>query len=322
MGVEGLKRVCVTGGAGFIGVRLVSNLLERGIEVTVLDDLSVGVRSRVPDGARLVVGDIRDAAPAREAVDGCDALVHLAARVAIRSSFEHAVDDTSINVVGTASMLRAAIDAGTVRRFVFASSMAVYADSLSAKPIDESHLARPTSPYGISKLAAERLVHLMCAEAGLSSTALRLFNTYGPGQTFSPYVGVVTIFVTQLLNGQPVTIFGDGEQCRDFVHVDDVATAFVLAVQSERSQCTYNVGTGHAISVNEVYERVCRAMDKDIAARHVVAAPGELRYSIADINAARHELGYSPERKFDSEIAPAVAEILSNATVSNSGGAR
>ena len=311
---EPRQRVCVTGGAGFIGVRLVGTLLERGNEVVVLDDLSVGRRERLPGDAHLVIGDIRDAGVVREALAGCDAVAHLAARVAIRSSFEFAVEDASVNLVGTASVLRGAIDAGTVRRFVLASSMAVYADSADARPLDESHATQPASPYGVSKLAAEQLVKLMCAQAGVSGGVLRLFNTYGPGQTFSPYVGVVTIFVNDILAGRNVTIFGDGEQCRDFVHVDDVAGAFALALEPGRAAGTYNIGTGRATSVNSLYQQVSNAMASAASVRYVEPVAGELRYSIADISAAQHTFGYQPKHRIDVSIAGIVAEIAAHAS--------
>lgn len=316
---ESPRRVCVTGGAGFIGVRLVGELLARGREVVVLDDLSVGRRERVPGGARLVVGDIRDADAVREALEGCDAVAHLAARVAIRSSFEFAVDDASINLVGTASVLRGAIAAGTVRRFLLASSMAVYADSAAPRPLDESHPTMPASPYGVSKLAAERLVGLMCAHSGLSGAVLRLFNTYGPGQAFSPYVGVVTIFVHDLLAARSTTIFGDGEQCRDFVHVDDVAGAFALALESVEAQGTYNIGTGRATSVNTIYAQVRSAMGVAGKVSRVAPAAGELRYSIADIGAAQRALGYQPQHRIDTGMADIVAEIAAHAAAAPAG---
>ena len=308
------RRVCVTGGAGFIGVRLVSALLARGCDVTVLDDLSIGRRERVPAGARLVVGDIRDAGAVRKALAGCDAVAHLAARVAIRSSFEHAVDDASINVVGTASVLRHAIDAGSVKRFVLASSMAVYADSSAPRPIGEDHATDPASPYGVSKLAAERLVRLMCAQAGIGHVVLRLFNTYGPGQSLSPYVGVVTIFVNDLLEGRAVTIYGNGEQCRDFVHVDDVAGAFALALASDRPQGTYNIGTGRATSVNEIHRRVAAALGRESVPRCMAAVPGELRYCVAGIEAAGRDLGYTPEHTLDDDLAAVVREVALGVT--------
>ncbi|NWF85487.1 MAG: NAD-dependent epimerase/dehydratase family protein [Bryobacteraceae bacterium] len=304
------RRVCLTGGAGFIGSHVARALLAGGVEVRILDNLSTGRRENVPPGAELIAGDILDPGAADRAVDGCDALLHLAARVAIRSSFEFAVEDTMANVVGTAAIIRAAIRAGSVRRIVTTSSMAVYADAPTAEPIDETHAVEPISPYGVSKLASERLTHTMARAAKLESAVLRLFNTYGPGQAFSPYVGVVTIFVNQLAAGEKVIIYGDGEQARDFVHVSDVARAFLLALGSDSSGETFNIGTGRATSVNRVYELIAAQLGTGQPAVHVDAVPGELRYSVADIAKARRLLGYSPSHSFEESIGEVVREIL------------
>ena len=313
---EAFRRACVSGGAGFIGSHLVRALLARGLDVVVLDDLSVGRADNVPPKARLVRGDVLDAEAAREAVAGCDVVFHLAARVAIRSSFEFAVEDARVNFVGTASLLRAAHAVGGVRRFVGTSSMAVYADAPSPDPIDERHPTAPLSPYGISKLGAEQLVHTLGRQAGFATAVLRLFNTYGPGQALSPYVGVVTIFAHALLRGEPPSIFGDGEQRRDFVHVDDVVQAFVRTLDAPASGETFNVGTGTGTSVNEVYAAVRRALESPLAARHAPAVPGEVRYSVANVGKARRLLGYAPERRFAESIGDVVAEIRAKAQTS------
>lgn len=307
-----LGRVCVTGGAGFIGSRLVRALLARGTDVTVIDNLSVGRAENVPAAARLVVGDILDADAVADAVSGCDAVAHLAARVAIRSSFEFAVDDMQTNATGTASVLAAAGAAGSVRTFVTTSSMAVYADADGPEPISEGHRTRPAAPYGVSKLAAERLTHMMCGHFGIDSVVLRLFNTFGPGQTLSPYVGVVTIFVNAIASGETPMVYGDGNQCRDFVHVDDVADALVAAVSSNISRETINVGTGVPTSVNAILSYLNAAMGTSVPGRHVAAVPGELRFSIADIGKARQLLGYSPQRRVDTSLDAVVREILAS----------
>jgi UDP-glucose 4-epimerase len=302
--------IFVTGGAGFIGSHLVRALLARGESVTVFDNLSVGKRENVPSGASLVVGDVTDADAVEQAMAGHRAVVHLAARVAIRSSFDFAVEDTLVNVVGTAAVMRAARRSGTVRRVIGASSMAIYADHASAAPIDEDHPTRPISPYGISKLAVEQLIHGMAAGSGISSTVLRFFNTYGPGQALSPYVGVVTIFAHALRDAKVPTIFGDGGQCRDFVHVADVAQALLLALDAQEvSGQTFNVGTGVATSVNRLYELVRGALSSTVDAVHAPAVPGELRYSVADIGRIRHQLGYRPLHRLDDALPDVVRAI-------------
>jgi UDP-glucose 4-epimerase len=278
--------------------------------VTVFDNLSVGRRSNVPPGARLVVGDITDVDALTSAMAGHHCVVHLAARVAIRSSFDHAVEDTHTNVVGAAALMRAAHQAGSVRRVVAASSMAIYADSPGPTPIGEDHPTRPISPYGISKLAMEQLVHRMAEPAGIGSIVLRLFNTYGAGQALSPYVGVVTIFAHALRDGKVPVIFGDGEQCRDFVHVADVVQAIVLALDAAAvSGESFNVGTAVPTSVNRLYELVRASLGRSEAPRHEPAVPGELRYSIADITRLRDRLGYRPRQELELALPPLVRDI-------------
>lgn len=303
------RAACVTGGAGFIGQHLVRTLLDRGIAVTVLDDLSVGQRANVPREARLVVGDILDPEAIETALTGADILFHLAARVAIRSSFEFAAEDARVNAAGTASVVTAAVRLGDVRRVIATSSMAVYADSPDGRLVAETHPTSPTSPYGISKLAAERLTHLICARAGISSCVLRLFNTYGRGQALSPYVGVVTIFANQLRAGQRPTIFGDGGQCRDFVHVDDVVQGFLRAMDAATTGESINIGSGEPVTVNQVFDAVRRAVGSDLEPVRAPPAEGELRNSVADIGKARRDLGYSPQHRFATALADVVSDI-------------
>lgn len=297
-----MKKVCVTGGAGFIGSRVVRGLLERDIDVVVIDNLSVGNKENVPAPAVLLEADILDAAIADE-VASCDAVVHMAARVAIRSSFEFVVEDTSANVVGTANLLRAATaERSQVKKFLLASSMAVYADSPAPNPINEEYAVLPVSPYGVSKLAAEMLVRQMCAERGIDSATLRLFNTYGTGQTLSPYVGVVTIFANAMREGKAPTIFGDGEQRRDFVHVEDVAQGFLKALTHTTGGETFNIGSGTALTVNEVYRAIADALAFDQPPAYADAVAGELRNSIADNSKARKSIEFSPQHAFASSI--------------------
>ena len=305
--------MCISGGAGFIGSKLAKAWLSRDAEVTIIDNLRTGTRQALPEGARLIECDVLDTETVTAALRGAELVYHLAARVAIRSSFEFVVDDTMVNVCGTASMLRAAQLSGTVRRFVFTSSMAVYADSPINKRVDESWPTKPISPYGISKLGAEGLTHQLCAHAGIESIVLRLFNTYGPGQRLSPYVGAVTIFCNRLAAGKNPIVYGDGEQCRDFVHVDDVVAALLLAGTADAAGETLNIGTGRATTVNQVVETVQAALGIFTKPTHVAAAEGELRSSVPDISRARTLLGYEPRMDFHSSIADVVQEITRDA---------
>ena len=289
----------VTGGAGFIGSHLARALLAQGRTVTVLDNLSVGRRAAVPGGARFVHGDIRDAAAVAEALAGVDCVFHLAAQVTIRGSFDRFYEDLDTNVMGTAQVLRA-VDPAKVKWFTLASSMAVYADAPSAAPIDERHPAQPISPYGIGKLAAESVSRQIIAAKGVPFTAVRFFNTFGPGQTYTPYVGVLTIFVTRLLRGQSITIFGDGEQQRDFIHVDDIVAGTVGA--TGRAAGTFNLGTGRGTSLNQLATLVLDRLAPGTSAQHGPAQPGELRFSVANIDAARRAFGFAPSRSLERSL--------------------
>ncbi|MBA3534576.1 MAG: SDR family NAD(P)-dependent oxidoreductase, partial [Ardenticatenales bacterium] len=222
------QHALVTGGAGFIGSRVARRLLEAGWRVTVLDNLSMGTRETLPDGVNFVEGDVRDTDLVREVTRGVEAIFHLAAIVSIRASVDNFYQDAQVNLMGTLNLLEAAVRNG-VPRFIYASSMAVYADAPTPTPISESHPTQPVSPYGIAKLAGEQYVLNLAQQFGFEGVVLRYFNTFGPGQSFTPYVGVTTIFIRRLLQGESLTIFGDGEQRRDFVHVVDVAAATVAA---------------------------------------------------------------------------------------------
>ncbi len=293
-----LTRVLVTGGAGFIGHHLTRALLGRGLAVTVLDDLSMGRRENVPAAARLVAGDVRDARTVDDALDGVDAVLHEAAVVSIRASVEHFARDAEVNLMGTLTLLRAMAARG-IARAVLASSMAVYADSPRPEPLTEEAPTIPISPYGVAKLAAERYWLLIAAQAGIAATVLRYFNTYGPNQTPTPYVGVVTIFIERLLAGAPPQIFGDGEQARDYIHVDDVVAANLAVLDAPTAAVAgrvFNVGTGHATSVNEVAASLIAALAPGTRPEHLPAQPGEMRNAIADVGAIRTALAWTPRR--------------------------
>ncbi len=298
-------RVLVTGGAGFIGSHLCEMLLAEGWRARALDDLSVGRRENVPPGCELVEGSVLDEGALRAALAGVDAVCHEAAHVSIRGSVERFCEDAETNLLGTLRVLRAAGRAG-VRRFVTASSMAVYADSPGRVPVTESHPLDPSSPYGITKLAAERSVLLVGRQLGMEPVALRYFNTFGPRQAFTPYVGVVTIFATQLLAERPVTIFGDGAQTRDFVHVSDVARANLLALTApDAPGRALNIGSGRGTTVLEVAsmlkDRLCPDAP-DGWLRYAPARPEELLHSVADISAARRVLRYAPETDLQEQM--------------------
>ncbi len=299
------KKALVTGGAGFIGSHLAKKLLAQGMQVTVLDDLSMGKEENIPDGAVFIRGDIRFEDDMMRALDGVDIVFHEAARVSIRSSLKEFYDDADTNFMGTLNLLKCCADSG-IKKIVFASSMAVYADSRTPDPIAENYTPEPIAPYGIAKLAAEKYCLQLAQQAGIDCIVLRYFNTYGKGQTFTPYVGVITIFIRKLLQNEQPMIYGDGEQKRDFVHVDDIVSANVLAMQSSVSHGIYNVGTSKATSVNEIADILCKKINPDIKPYHVEQHSGELRYSIAGIDHISNELGYKPS----FEIIERIDEVI------------
>jgi len=300
------RRALVTGGAGFIGSHLVERLLAANIETVVLDDLSLGKRQNVPPGATFVQGDVRDPAAVSRAISGADAVFHLAARVSIRASVAGFYEDAETNLMGTLNVLRACATS-QVRKIVYASSMAVYADSPRPVPVAETYDTVPISPYGVAKLACERYARLVSAQAGFRSVSLRYFNTYGPRQTFTPYVGVITIFVQRLLRGEAPIIFGDGQQCRDFVYVGDIAAATLLAMYSEVNGEVLNIGSGTGTTVNRVATLLCQRLRPDIAPVHAPEHPAEMRNSIADIRKAQRLLGYEPHDRLEDRIDEIIA---------------
>ncbi len=293
-------RVLVTGGAGFIGSHVADAHLAAGDEVTVLDDLSSGRRDQVPAGARFILGDVRSA-QARDLVagGGFTVLNHQAAQMDVRRSVAEPSFDASVNVLGLLNLLEGA-RAGGVRRVVFASSGGtVYGDGVS-RPTAEAAPKLPASPYGVAKLAAEYYLVTYARLFGLESVALRYANVYGPRQNAAGEAGVVAIFGRRLLSGEPVTIFGDGEQTRDFVYVVDVAAANLAAARcpvpplQDVDSRAVNIGTAAATSVNRLLDQVAEAAGGRTPVRHAAERPGELRHSLLAVGKAAQTLNWRP----------------------------
>jgi UDP-glucose 4-epimerase len=284
--------VLVTGGAGFIGAHSCRVLLESGHRVTALDDLSHGKREAVPPGADLHVLDVRSPQLGAE-VERLrpDAVLHLAAQMDVRRSVADPMHDASVNVLGTVNALAAARRAGAARFVLASSGGAVYGEQ-QVFPAPEGHPRRPASPYGVSKLCGEEYVELAGRE-GLSTLSLRYANVYGPGQDPMGEAGVVAIFLHKMLHGADPIINGDGEQTRDFVYVDDVARANLLALES-RQTGALNVGTGQETSVKALAAILAREAGFKRRIAHGPPAPGEQRRSSVDPAAARAQLGWSP----------------------------
>lgn len=290
------KTALVTGGAGFIGSHLVEHLLANGWRVRVLDDLSTGHRTNlaaVMDRIEFVQGSVTDEAAVFLAVAGVDVIFHLAAKVFVPESFEKPAEYDRVNVRGTALLLKAAKKVG-VRRVVLSSTCAVYGDTADL-PIKETTPPKPLSPYAANKLAAEELGRKAAAD-GLAFTALRYFNVYGPRQDpRSAYSGVISRFMDAIGKGMAPNIYGDGSQTRDFVFVQDIAVANLLAASvSESGYAAYNVGTGVETSINALWQAMARSSTFLQAPHFASARPGDIRRSVADIHAIKSAIGFSP----------------------------
>jgi UDP-glucose 4-epimerase len=286
----GGQTILVTGGAGFIGGHLVDALLADN-DVQVLDDLSSGRRERVPDGATLIGGDVRNRAIVERAMAGVDLVYHLAAVVDVARSVEAPGESHAVNVEGTLNVLEAARETGA--RVVLASSAAIYGAAESI-PITEDEPPAPESPYGLEKLTVDRYAAMYHDLYDVPTVRIRPFNAYGPGQSGGAYSGVISIFMEQALAGEPITVEGDGTQTRDFVHVSDLVHAFRLAGVTDHVGAAFNVGTGRSVSIRELAELVKRVTGSSSEIVHTDPREGDIEHSRADISKAEALLGYEP----------------------------
>lgn len=291
-------RVIVTGGAGFIGSHVVEALLERGDEVHVLDNLSTGRRENVPRGAALHEADTRTDCERVFADVQPDACFHLAAQADVRVSVERPGFDADVNVLGMISVLEAAREHGASVTFS-STGGAIYGEV--ERPASEDAPRLPLAPYGAAKLAAEEYLATYNRLYGTRHAVVRYANVYGPRQQASLEGGVVAIFMRQLANDETPKIFGDGEQTRDFVYVGDVAAATLRAHNSGGG--IFNVGTGIATSVNDLYAAVQRATGVEREAEHAPERPGEIRSSVLDCARASRDLGWRPDYTLEQGLA-------------------
>jgi len=307
-------RYLVTGGAGFIGSHLVGHLVAAGEEVIVLDDLSAGRRENlaaVGGSVRFIQGSVTHRDTCRRVMEGVDCVLHQAAVTSVQRSVEEPLAVHDVNATGTLHILLAARDAG-VRRVVYAGSTAAYGNSAQL-PNCEDHVTRPLSPYAASKLAAEEYCHAWGAAYGLETVVLRYFNVFGPRQDpNSQYAAVVPKFITAALRAQPPVIYGDGCQTRDFVYVANVVHANLLASRAPAIQVSgqiFNVGSGQSVSVNELWTRIARLADVDLAPIYAAGRPGEVRESLAAIVKARELIGYDPVVDFEEGLRRTIASF-------------
>jgi len=282
----------ITGGAGFIGSNLVELLLADGHDVTVLDDLSSGYRENLNSNAGFVLGDVSKPGVVHGAAKGMDAIFHLAASVGIPRSVDDPMRDAEVNLTGTLRVLEAARAHG-IRRVVFSSSAGIYGEP-ETMPIVECHPVNPDSPYGVSKLAAEKACLVYNKLYGMRNVCLRYFNVYGIGQRYDAYGNVIPIFTKQIFQGQDITVFGDGEQTRDFVNVRDIVRANYAAALSPDAKGAFNLGSGTRISINDLAAMMLEISGGKSQIRYGDPRPGDVRDALACIEAASSALGYAP----------------------------
>jgi UDP-glucose 4-epimerase len=301
-------RVLVTGGAGFIGSHIAEAYLQEGWEVVVLDDLSRGHEHNVPKAARLVRADIRSPEARKLAATGkFDAINHHAAQIDVRVSVDQPAFDAGINVVGLVNLLEGAAEGG-VKRVIFASSGGVVYGDPEVIPTPETAPKLPVSPYGVSKLSGEYYLRAIGALRGFEGVAMRYANVFGPRQDPKSEAGVVSIFVSRLLEKRKVTVFGDGKQTRDYVFVKDVARANVLATSIGLPRDggfdgpAFNIATSRQTNVLELAEVVGKVMKQKPEIEFAPARPGELLRSALDIGKAKRVLGWSPQWSFDDGL--------------------
>jgi nucleoside-diphosphate-sugar epimerase len=294
----------VTGGAGFIGSHLTEELTRQGHRVRVADSLVTGKRRNLDhiNGIEFLEGDLADLDVARKAVDGCDYVLHQAAIPSVPRSVADPITSHRANVDATVNVLLAARDA-RVKRLVFAGSSSAYGDTPTL-PKREDMPSNPMSPYALQKVIGEQYLQMFTRLYGLETVSIRYFNVFGPRQDpASPYSGVISVFATALLENRPPTIYGDGEQTRDFTYVANVVSGVLRACEAPgASGEVINVATGGRISLNQLFEEMRRLIGADVRPKYTATRAGDVRDSQADIAKARTLLGYEPLVSFEEGL--------------------
>lgn len=305
-----MTKFLVTGGAGFIGSNLTERLIKEGHNVRVLDNFSTGKRDNLTYGREplpeIIEGDIRDLSTCREACKGIDFIFHQAAIPSVPKSVADPISSNEANVQGTLNILVAARDLG-VKRVAYASSSSVYGDT-PIMPKREDMTPLPLSPYAISKLTGEYYCRVFYQLYGLETVALRYFNVFGPRQDpASQYAAAIPKFITSLIKDEPPTIYGDGEQTRDFTYVGDVVEANIRAISAPGAEGEiFNIARGKVISVNLLIEKLKEILNSTIKPNHTDPRPGDIKHSLADISRAENILGYRPDTPLEAGLAGTV----------------
>jgi len=295
----------VTGGAGFIGKYCVKAFLEKNYEVTIFDNFSNSSEDMVSDllndGANLVKGDITVQDQVSKAISGHDVVIHLAAKNSVEDSIKFPKQTFSTNVDGTENILSSCVK-HNIKSIIVASSAAVYGETQNI-PISENNKINPSSPYGESKLKMERLIQDFSKKHNLNSIILRIFNVYGPSQS-PEYAGVITKFLERISKNEPLKVFGDGLQTRDFVSVQDVIESIFCAISKieGRQGTIFNIGSGKSVSINELAKHMISISNKNLSIKYLEEKKGEIRFSQADISLAKNVLGYNAKIEFKNGI--------------------
>jgi UDP-glucose 4-epimerase len=298
------KRILVTGGAGFIGSHIADALVSDN-EVVILDDLSTGLLDNVPAEAEFIEGDVRDREVMSDVMEGVDIVFHHAAIVSVQQSVEDPELTHDVTTRATIQLLELARRESA--RVIFASSAAVYGHPESV-PIAETDSTGPTSPYGLAKLNADQYVRLYADLYDVEAIPLRYFNVYGPRQTAGDYSGVISIFLEQARNGGPITVHGDGQQTRDFIHVSDVVQANLRAAVQGVPGKAYNIGTEESISILDLAETVREVVTADDAVEieYTDAREGDIDQSRATIERATDDFGFTSTVRLEDGLAQLV----------------
>jgi UDP-N-acetylglucosamine/UDP-N-acetyl-alpha-D-glucosaminouronate 4-epimerase len=311
------KRYLVTGGAGFIGSHIVRRLVSQGEEVRVIDDLSTGNEARLDDvrcSIEFVQGDLADGKVSDEAVKGIDYVLHQAAIPSVQRSVNDPVGTNRANVTATVNLLESCRRAG-VQRIVYAASSSAYGDT-EVLPKTEDMPADPLSPYALQKFVGERYCQIYYKLYGLETVSLRYFNVFGPDQDpHSEYSAVIPKFITALLAKKPITVYGDGEQSRDFTYVENVVEANLLALQATAAPGNVcNIGCGERISLKALIGFLEEIIGVKAEVSYTEPKRGDVRHSLADITAARRLLGYEPKVMLKEGLTKTVAAFAANAS--------
>jgi len=306
-----MSKYLVTGGAGFIGSNLARFILAKGHEVVILDNFATGKRenlTEIADKIQLVEGDIRDRKTAEKAMNGCTAVFHEGALGSVPRSIDEPVTSHDVNVNGTVNILETARALG-VKRIVFAASSSAYGNQ-PLSPKQEDMPVLPISPYASSKVACEAYLQAYAAAYQMETVSLRYFNVFGPRQDpFGAYAAVIPAFVSSLLKGKPPTVYGDGEQSRDFCYIDNVCHANWLAAHASAENCDgrpLNIACNESVTLNQILSKLQQLLGTNIEAIYTSERPGDVKHSLADIRRAKEKIGYEPLVRFNEGLETAI----------------